>query len=99
MRFILEANKDILLVKNDSSIVFNYLKGINFRGNKFSRFRDAKITNFKHFARSYFRERAKLKRFRENLFSRMENIENEVFITNLEKPKCPAEREGVYYLP
>ena len=62
-----------------------YLKGIHFRGNKFSRFRDAKITNFKHFARSYFRERAKLKRFRENLFSRMENIEDEVFITNVEK--------------
>ena len=73
-----------------------YLKGINFRGNKFSRFRDAKfISNFKHFARSYFRERAILKRFRENLFSRMENIENEVFITNMEKTPKTYKKNNV----
>ena len=62
-----------------------YLKGINFREDKFSRFRDAKNSNFKHFARTNFRERAKFKRFRENLFSRIENIENKVFEANVKK--------------
>ena len=31
------------------------------------------------------RERAKFKRFRENLFSRIENIENKVFEANVKK--------------
>ena len=59
---------------------------MNFGENKFSRFRDAKNSNFKHFARTNLREKAEFKRFRENLFSRIENIENKVFEANVKKP-------------